>query len=308
MSTSKNNKTDKTQKILSGIDLLEKWVVTIMDQGIDVLSKDEHRLVDISTRLVDYGLPSIARKLRVIPEQIKKGHNWREVILRELAEYYLFCQMAKEPNAMIDPDIQQYIGVVNRKSEVESLNHQISDRWLYLGTSRSMEDKIQIYRNWFIGVSTGKIALYIEYIVNRFIQARTFRFGKIYQGTVFYYPSKITQRVTSIPQLEESLSQDYPLPSFDVKKYKNKFCEQLVKVPWLRQDIAILSSCRLIENSDNWYIVDQNMEGILLEKDEKKIWKAMALSLDPQTIIIGEYDGYKLKMMSAFNNGKLISI
>ena len=56
----------KIKKINEGILIIEEWIIQLFKQGFDVLQKDQHRLIEISTRMVDYGLPAIARKIRIL--------------------------------------------------------------------------------------------------------------------------------------------------------------------------------------------------------------------------------------------------
>ena len=61
----------KLESLQSGIDILELWIDNLVVNGIEQLSRDGSKIEEISTRMVDYGLSGIARKLRVIPEKLK---------------------------------------------------------------------------------------------------------------------------------------------------------------------------------------------------------------------------------------------
>lgn len=54
----------------------------MLDQGIDVLQHDPHRLDDIATRMVDLGLSGMARKLRSMPEKTEDENDWQVAVLR----------------------------------------------------------------------------------------------------------------------------------------------------------------------------------------------------------------------------------
>ena len=299
----------KYTRILEGLLLLEQWILKLLDQGIDVLQKDENRILDISTRLVDAGIPGIARRLRIIPDKIKTGLEWRNYVLGELAECYLFCQSIKKNNAILDPDHQQFIGIVKRKSEIEELNLSIQDQWIFVGTVRTKEENIVVIRNWFYGLSSCTFTLYIEYIVNRFTKPRFFEWGNVYVGKVYFYPSSCPQRVVSIPTAYSRIPTGYELGAESVVEFLNRKCQLLIKIPWYKSFTTILHSTRVIKKDKEYYILDHNDNGLVLDlKEDENYWKLSALIMDKESKIIGEFEDGRLKILSVYNNACLIKI
>ncbi|MBK7468458.1 MAG: hypothetical protein IPJ43_17560 [Saprospiraceae bacterium] len=91
----------KIQTLMEGIDILDSWLDQLVVKGFRQLSVNESILEEISTRMSDYGLIGIARKLRVIPEKIKKDKDWLEFMAEFVAEMK-FLSMHANPKHQIN--------------------------------------------------------------------------------------------------------------------------------------------------------------------------------------------------------------
>ncbi|MEP7196725.1 MAG: hypothetical protein ABI851_09400 [Saprospiraceae bacterium] len=296
-------------KIQNGLLLLENWIVKLLDQGIEILEKDENRIIDLTTRLVDNGLSAVARRIRTLQTRIEKEAQWKEFVLQELGEYYLICQLAKKTNQIESLDFQQYLGFTIRKSEVEKMNLNIQDQWMYLGQLTTKEENIQIIRNWFFGINSNKIILFIEYMVNRFVKPSYFQFGKVYSGTVCFYPSNHLQRVCSIPSAPTNIPLGFQLKGESISEFLLKECKTILNLPWLRQDILILNSYQPFQLGLDWYVKDLKSNKILaLNIQDKDAWHLIALCMDSDSKMIAEYENGKLTPISVFNKSYLLAI
>lgn len=74
---------------------MEEWIHQLLQQGLEVLRKDIHRIDDMATRAVDYGMPSIARRLRLIPTKIAEETEWIEFLSVELGQLLFLIDSIK---------------------------------------------------------------------------------------------------------------------------------------------------------------------------------------------------------------------
>jgi len=305
-----SSSTDRKRKaIIAGIEILHQWILTLLDQGIDVLQKDEHRINDISSRLVDAGISGIARRIRTIGDKTVEFENWREYVLKELGEIYLLCRIILSNSDIDSPDIQQILGLVRRKSSIEEdQNLGIYDHWIYIGSKSSVEEKMLMFRHWFVGQESKKKALYIEYIFNKFNRPRIFELGKSYPGRIFFYPSKVPQRVTNIPNSPLLLPSDYEFQTESIPQFLDRYTNSIVEFPWLNYNVVILSNFQLQEVQNKFYLVDQKNEAIFIHLENDKIWRFKALSMDPQFKIVADYKNRILEPISYIHQSWVMKI
>ncbi|NOT37793.1 MAG: hypothetical protein HOP11_10490 [Saprospiraceae bacterium] len=308
MAKSKKTIPDKSFQIGQGIQLLEQWIFQLLDHGIEVLSKDKTRLEDISLRLLDYGIPSIAKRLRLLPDKINTDKGWKETILQELGEYLIMISIFKKNTDIQKEELLRYLSTPQRKADVEKLNYFIEDSWIYLGTIRIKEENILVVRNWFIGIETGKAALYIEYIFNRFVAERKFEWGKCYTGKVYYYPSQVPLRVTQIPSPSKSIPLAYLPKVLSIREFQKQWANEIIKVPWLKQKLLLIRHFKLVKH-DNQYFINDDSELLLpLQCEPGHLPELIAFSLDIKGIFIGEYDDLKIRPLSVIHESGLIGI
>ncbi len=103
----------------------------------------------------DYGLIGIARKLRVIPEKIKKDKDWLEFMAEFVAEMKFFINACKSktPNKFHPEDMLTYAGISIKKTEVIAASNGIVDQWIFLGSRIEKEESLE--HNSGIGLSVG---------------------------------------------------------------------------------------------------------------------------------------------------------
>ncbi|MBK9107148.1 MAG: hypothetical protein IPM92_01890 [Saprospiraceae bacterium] len=77
----------KEESLLSGVKLLQLWLDHLLTTGLYSNLNLEQSLREISTRLVDCGLPGVARKLRRIPEVLAKEKESLDTVFRYWENY-----------------------------------------------------------------------------------------------------------------------------------------------------------------------------------------------------------------------------
>lgn len=295
---------ERKERLKTGVEVLSEWIDLLLEQGIQVLAKDPHRLNDMATRAVDFGMPAIGRKLRLIPERIQASEEWTNAVLDELAEMSLIVQTAQSEQSPIHPeDLLTAMGVSIKKQEVIEHTEAIEDNWIYCGSIRSQEENILVCKNWFFGLESLRYALFIEFQVNRFVPLRLFQFGQMYTGYTHFYPSAIPLRVTGIPEAQRPIPDRIPFRVHTIGQFQELTAKAIISNPFVRDLPACLSRLRLIEDQSKFYISDIHGKAILLDCDESIFWKMMAYSLDQESIFIGSCLQKQFHPCSVFSKG-----
>ncbi|MFN8279408.1 MAG: hypothetical protein U0V49_03895 [Saprospiraceae bacterium] len=292
----------------AGVELLEKWIIQLLDQGIDVLQHDPHRLDDIATRMVDLGLSGMARKLRSMPEKTEDENDWQVAVLRELGECYLACCIARKNNFQIDSSLQNLIGSPRRKNEIEALNLFLQDEWFYCGTIKSKEEKLTMVRHWFTGVKSGRIALMIEFLFNRYNSQRHFQHGMVYRGKVFYYPGESEYRVTDIPNESAPAPLEFLPSSERLGHFLTRHARNVADSPFIRHNFSILSDVRVAYTGRSFNLIDAGGEAVKLQGSDDQLWDLCALLLDPSVLLAVEWDSGNCYPLTCFIKGSVVPI
>lgn len=93
----------------------------IYTNGLQLLYSHPQKIEEISGILVDFGLSGIARKLRLIPEQLEKDTGKSDRLFALFAELTLFvnwCDSLSDLSAESREDLLTFAGIPIKKAEL----------------------------------------------------------------------------------------------------------------------------------------------------------------------------------------------
>jgi len=300
----------KLESLQSGIDILELWIDNLVVNGIEQLSRDGSKIEEISTRMVDYGLSGIARKLRVIPEKLKLDKDWQEYCAELLAEFILFISAFRNQSKIKyhPEDILAYAGISIKKSEVISSSEGIIDHWILLGTMVDKEENLSIIRNWFIGKNTGIVFLSIDFQVGRFFNSKFFEFNKTYLDTVHFYPSAVKMRGTEVNIQNGIAAGEINLSGIYLEQALDKIAERVKICPWMNHQLFILKKLKFSILHHRLYLVSKNHEALICTNPDSYWLTLLSYSTYPEVNYIAEYMDKKFRILSVCIQGKIIPL
>ena len=278
----------KIQTLMEGIDILDSWLDQLVVKGFRQLSVNESILEEISTRMSDYGLIGIARKLRVFPEKIKKDKDWLEFMAEFVAEMKFFINACKSktPNKFHPEDMLTYAGISIKKTEVIAASNGIVDQWIFLGSRIEKEESLSIIRNWFIGRNTNKIALFIDFQVGRFLSPSFFEHNCEYSDTIHFYPSAVPLRCTEISKQNKKRIDRLSMPSITVQAMLDQIANNLLSSPWINHQFFIVNCAHFAIHQEKLYFIDSDGEGLQCINDRTQWIQLISLS-GVSTILFG---------------------
>lgn len=300
----------KEQKLLEAVSLFNSWLDELLIAGISQLQHDPVKLNEIASRMVDYGAPGIARKLRMIPERIAKGSNWMEFTFQQLGEFYFVINSFKNIVALNDfekEDLLSYCGIPFTKTSFSESSFYTDD-WLYLGTVSENEDKLIVNRNWFYGLNCKSCVLFLEFQFNRFVPIKQFKYGFIYKSAVQFYPSASPQRIKEIQSESSYLAAEYSIKSQTIETALDLYCERISINPLLKQDCFILNSVNFTLHQETWYLKSESGQLIRLANSITEIQELLTYTANVRNFIIGEYENNSLKVFSVIMDYEIINL
>ncbi len=297
---------DRRDRIYQGTDLLESWIRQLLTQGIEVLRKDPHRIEDMATRAVDYGMPAVGRRLRLIPERLGLDVHWSDFVMEEIASLLMIIRAVRGSgeDPLIHPeDLMAALGVSLRKQDVINHTEPVEDDWLYLGSRKETEENILVSRNWFFGLNHQKYALFLEFQVNRFVRLRQFNLGRMYSGYVHFYPSAIPLRVTGVPEADRPMPSSVPFKPHRIREFQDIAARAFMANPFVRHMPACLGQARVYCAQETAFLVDDSGAGILLDARDAMLQRTRAYCMDRDLILLGEYLDKHFTPISVFSQG-----
>lgn len=257
-------KPDKVNSLVGAIELLDQWILKILEDGLRSLEQDDSRLQEISTRLSDLGAGALSKRIRLFKQYIAT-ENWHEKIVHELATLSILTHLiqSKSSLSLYDPeDILAYIGFSHKKADVMALNIRQQDQWKLIGQLNEKEEQLRLRRSWFYGNSTQSIALVLEYQVNAFSPYQVYKFNRDYHDQVYFYPGAVKQRIVQLSTDKSSPPASWNITVKSLEESIEDFQKALLANPFLQNFVQIITGCRIIKLRDQFYLQDQN--GLLL--------------------------------------------
>lgn len=300
----------KEDSFLKGLDLLKKWLDELLIVGVSSLQNDSEKILEISTRMVDHGLPGIARKLRIIPEKINGSEDWTEYVFNQLGEFYLFLAYLDKLNSLDDvqkEDLLSYAGIIYKKSDFIEEN-VIQDEWLYLGCQKDKEEKLIIKRNWFYGIHTNRCVLFIEFQFNKFVKFKPLIYGNVYRSGVRPFPSKVIQRVKDV-STDQVVKADYSkIKRVNLSELLDEYCKAVHLNPFIKQQCYLIHEVKVIQQSNRWYFVNDDGYMIELNHEAKDIPLILSYTSVRESVYVCEYFNNSLKVISVMIGNLIVEI
>ncbi len=300
----------------SGLSQMEAWLIDLLRTGIAGLEENaKNRLHDQAVRLVDAKLGSLARRIRVVAEELD-SENWIEEIVKEVGELYLhlkgFQNLETLPDGLQD-DLLVMAGVHPRKSEILK-GESISDTWILAGEYYKSEEKnLTSRRMWFWGEHTQKPLLVLDFypqpLESILEHERTFlkepNFPLFYpggiaiNGDVAFYPSAFPTRgiFKSASLLEEPFVIDFGNET--IEEFISGYAEALSVNPWITPYPGILRNIVPVFEKDQFSLIDTHLNKLNSLVDSEYGWKLITASAGMPINILGDWDGRLFRILSA---------
>jgi hypothetical protein len=293
-----------------GIHILYEWVLQLLKDGLAILQHDTHRIQELSSRMVDAGLSGVARKWRTVPEKIKHRDDWVEFTAVLLGESLWLCNQWQQWDLFSENEKQDaltFAGVPVRKADVVEKSI-VSDYWLCVGQVKEKEEQLTVIRTWFVGLESHRIALVLEFEVNRFVSRKNFRIGAVYYHPCSFYPSASPVRVVDMNDRPENYGVHISHIGKSLDDILNQTYSPHIPNIFFRQKLWMITGATCFYQSNKWYFATSDGRAIEIMQDEDEIWKIYAWSFHHDSLFFGEWNGQQIKLFSVGIDNQIYSI
>lgn len=282
----------------------------IYTNGLQLLYSHPQKIEEISGILVDFGLSGIARKLRLIPEQLEKDTGKSDRLFALFAELTLFvnwCDSLSDLSAESREDLLTFAGIPIKKAELPESGF-ISDQWLYLGKHKEKEENMWLVRHWFYGVQSKKCILNLEFLFGRFPREQHYFGGSVYNTPVNLYPSAYPIRVAqlSTDSRVSGIIENYD--SMSLHEMLNEYCKITLLNPFIKEVLFLIHEFQLASSGGEWYARSDKEELIGIQNPPVHLPTIVIYAGQSRNVFCCEYYNRSIRIISIISNHRVISL
>lgn len=293
-----------------GIRALQFWISEIYTNGIQLLHSHPKKIEEISTILVDFGLPGMARKLRLIPEQLKKDTGKSDrlyALFAELALFLNFCDSISDLSAESREDLLTYAGIPMKKSDLPESNF-ITDHWFYLGNRKEKEENMLLVRHWFYGAQSRKCVLFMEFLFGRFPKEQNYLPGTVYYAPVCLYPSAYPLRVAHLNIGSRVSGTAENFQGISLHDMLNEYCRISLLNPFIKELMFLIKDIQMARNGNEWFAQSHKGELISISNPMVQIPKILIYIGQAGSLFCCEYFNRTIRIVSIISNQRILSL
>lgn len=255
----------RIKKMQAGAQFLLDTITQILNHGlIKVSNWEQDYWQNISRRLIDFQLPSIARKIRYISEHIT-SEGQENIVRFELRWLILFANKMLDFSALEKADqfeVWQYAGAQIKK-ELVLTSPATRDEWQVKDIQYSTEDRLQMRKIWFLGAHTKRWACMLDYTFGNAPFDKKYYLAKNYSIEMHFYPGTFNCRAIAGKHFSGLFPTDHVETSCDtIKKLLQSLIQLLSLNPLLAEYPFTMHNTFILYQENKIYLRDS--QGMVL--------------------------------------------
>ena len=303
----------RERKVAAGIDELDRWLGDLIRRGLDAARADGYAHWDaMAARLVDAQAGGLARSVRGLGSMAGAIDAWPHLLLEGTARLHLLCEAYRRADDLppgLRADVRSLVGWTTKEDAIGDAD-AVADRWLVVG--RRLDEGIQVMtaRTWLLGEASGRIALHLAFGVDEAPPTPIALPGQSFTATVAFYPSATPLRAVVRPVLVPAGEVD-ALPhgaGESIEAMLGRHAERLATNPFLDSWPVLLAAVEPIAVSGVVVLRQAGGTESLPVASGSTATRLLATSGGHPVAVFGEWDGSRLRPVSAFAEGRLVDL
>ena len=297
----------RDSRVAAGMEELQKWLEDLAREGYaSIRARGLKPWDDLAARLVDAQAPGVAGRLRRASAWPFTANlpQWEHYLTRDLANLYMFAQIARAETPPLDSDdLKTLIGVPSRQEDVLA-GTTVSDRWQVLGQRNTEEERVRLRATWLYGRQSRRHALVLHFAIGTQGFAQTIVPGTEFDAELAFYPGAVRQRalIKSLGAADTS-SAALPLQEDAWRAYAQALAAQ----PFIERFPFSLRATPQTQG-EGWALRLESGASLSVHPQFQHGWQLLALSGGMPLIIFGEWDGDALFPWSAEAGGQVVNL
>ncbi len=297
----------RSQKVHDGLQRLDLWLSDLVRAGLaEVTTKPASYWEEQAKRLVDAQAPGLAGRVGRLASLPRASPDWVQRLLGELGRIKLLLHAfdrIDELDPALASEVRQIVGWNVSQEELERDGERVDDTWAVGGQWVDKDERIVTRRSWVVGRRTGRVGLILQFSAGGQPFAESIVAGTEQAGTLVFYPGASGQRAKFLSRQGTPGSLEGRLPGHDLADdFLTSVSESLARQPWLSAFGAVLRDVTIVRSGEAWFVRDQQTKALpVFGKDH---WKAMAITGGHPSDLVGEWDGFGLRLLGGLCAGR----
>lgn len=296
--------TERWDLMSAGIRDLETFIDRCVVEGIGGQPALLAELLEqAAARLVDHKCGGVARRLRVLAEDLKQSREgWISEVIYLFGQLKLLCSQVRQSSLEelnTHPLWLAWAGWNFKQDQVLKAQPSITDDWMVMGIKTEKEEKLRVQRTWFWGVKSKRAAIYLEYLVPFTKPAVYWVTGKIYHMQMTYYPGALNIR--ALPgNIDKQSFSPWPFEDgFSVMQTQQYVSEAMVYFPLMEHIPVFLKAAYVeLDAKKNVHVGDETGSFVETHIDSNHLWTLVALADQKNIALFGEMTKGKFTILS----------
>ncbi len=303
----------RQSRVDEGIEQFACWLSDVVRVGIaDLDRKPLTFWDDQAKRLVNAQAPALAARLQQIGDLPGSSKDWPEKTLGQLGQLALLIEAFRKIESFdvgFQEEIRQQIGWTVDQKTLPVVGEKIDDHWFHLGQSFESTTKVQTQRNWYFGLQSRRMMLFLQFAVgkpgsgfgNAYPESHVP--GTVSKGEIVFWPGTSRLRGKFLTRnIESDFDEKTPLRNgaTTVSEFLYKQAEILAVQPWTGFVPTLLADVLVRPPGESdariWTVRDAENRTLPLAGTDH--WTLLAVSGGHPLTIFGQWDGMELLPLS----------
>jgi SWIM zinc finger len=294
----------------AGMDELDRWLCDQVRTGLAGTEQLGYEHFErVAARMVDAQAPEVAIVLRRLPGVAVSGPGWPGRLLEEYASLRLLAvahRRLDELPAATAATVRSHVGYPLRREDV-LVAEPVRDRWVVLGLSDTLEDRLTARRVWLRGRHTGRRAVVLSYAVTGQSLDSSLTVGTELDADLHFYPA--------VPPLRALVGTRHhvpapagPVPGETVREALAGYAAALAADPWLAVWPVVLAGVVPVPGSPAWQLAEPDGDALPVPETHPGLWRLLAVSGGRPVTVVGEWDGRTLRPLSVVDGAEVVRL
>lgn len=300
----------RQDRVLKGIEQLETWLDDLVRQGLGRLESEPPSFWEQQAkRLVDAQAPGLASAVRRLSELPHSAGDWSAEMFDRLGLMALATHAYKRLEALdpaVQRDVRQFIGFNVEQAVVIAEGESVADDWAVVAQSLLNDERVRVQRSWLCGHQTGRVALVLQFAAGPERFPEVVAPGTAFRAELSFWPSAFPMRALIVKREGQASVLSSITGATSVETMLAEQAQALAKQPWLEAWPALLNGVVPVMRGERLYVRDA--QGAALPLAPGPHDRLLALSGGHPVDVAGEWDGYRLRPLTAAVDGRFVML
>lgn len=294
----------RLERMAAGAGELRCWLADQVRHGLGPLAGAEQDWRTLTARMVDAQAPGLAFQVKQLAEIAGSGGDWPARLLAAMGRLQLlleaFANLDRLPPET-QADVRAALGWPADKEEVLARGERLADTWNVLGCVLDENERLWERRVWLRGRDSGRYALLLDFAHGRPVFEQHFLVGSALGMTLAYYPG--AQPCRAVPADRPVAAGNGGFTADDEAAEWAALAAGIAAQPWQSPRPLALPGAVPVLDGGGWalYVVEGGRLPLALAGDDG--WRLLALGGGVPLGMFGEWDGERLRPLSAWTPG-----